>query len=95
MKVVINVCYGGFSVSRAVYEAMGREWDGYGYDFIDSRTDPKLVEVIERLGNKANGSCANLHVVDIPDDATDWEISEYDGSEEILCVINGKIKHLW
>lgn len=96
MKVVINVCFGGFSVSKEVYERMGKEWDGYGYDYTYDRTNPDLIAVIEEIGSeRASGSCAELKIIDIPYNATDWEISEYDGSEEILCVVDGTIKHLW
>lgn len=31
MKYVLNKCYGGFSVSKEVYDKLGYEWDGYGY----------------------------------------------------------------
>lgn len=31
MKYVLNKCFGGFSVSREVYDKLGYEWDGYGY----------------------------------------------------------------
>lgn len=44
------------------------------------RTDVALLQVIEELGEKANGRCAALKVVDVPDDAQ-WEIDEYDGNE--------------
>lgn len=44
------------------------------------RDDPDLVAVVRELGKKADGDCASLHVVSIPDDV-DWEIEEYDGSE--------------
>lgn len=46
------------------------------------RNDPILVQVIEELGNKANGPCAKLSVVNIPDDV-EWEISDYDGIETV------------
>lgn len=46
------------------------------------RDDPDLVSVVEKLGEKANGSSASLRVVEIPDDV-DWIISEYDGLEHI------------
>lgn len=82
MKVVINKCYGGFSVSEAVYSYMGLEWDGYGYALNKDRTNPELVEAVEMLGGKANGEHAKLKVVEIPDDA-EWEIDEYDGLESI------------
>jgi hypothetical protein len=52
------------------------------YDFYDdtSRKDLDLVAVVEELGKKANGYCAELHIVEIPDDV-DWFIDEYDGME--------------
>lgn len=34
------------------------------------------------LGDKANGSCAKLQIVDIPN-GTDYTIEEYDGNEHI------------
>ncbi len=44
------------------------------------RNDPTLIEVVEELGIKANGSCSELKIVEIPDDMK-WEIEEYDGKE--------------
>ena len=46
------------------------------------RTDKELIKVIEELGCEANGSCAKLKVVEIPDDVN-WEIDDYDGNESI------------
>ncbi len=80
-KIVVNRCYGGFGLSEAAFEALGIPWDGYGYPEI-ARDDPKLVEVVERLGEAANGAHASLRVVEIPDDV-EWEIDEYDGVETI------------
>lgn len=34
-----------------------------------------------------------LEVVEIPEEATDWEIDEYDGQESITYVVDGKIYH--
>ena len=79
-KIVVNKCYGGFGLSTAAYKELQLEWDGFGYDFRDDRSNPKLVEVVEKLGKKASGSLANLKVVEIPDNA-EWEIEEYDGQE--------------
>lgn len=47
-----------------------------------SRDDPVLIEVIEELGDAANGEHAELAIVEIPDDV-EWEISEYDGREHV------------
>jgi len=52
------------------------------YDRDIDRADPILVRVVEKLGEKANNSCASLKIVEIPD-GVDWEIHEYDGSETI------------
>lgn len=138
MKVVINKCFGGFSLSRAAYERLielgvpvrkyieqerdpetrlykdqplndgevifDRELTARGEDSLndlyykyqeskmtsrywdcwtaESRAHPLVVQVIEELGAKANGACAKLAVIEIPD-GTDYEISEYDGNEHI------------
>lgn len=46
------------------------------------RNDPLLIRAVEELGDEANGECAKLTIVEIPDDV-DWEIDEYDGLEHI------------
>ena len=54
-----------------------------GNYFSDSdieRNDPALIEVVEELGEKADGTYSELRIVEIPDDIK-WEIDEYDGKE--------------
>jgi hypothetical protein len=135
MKLVINKCYGGFSLSHegvmlyaklsgiklfpyvrnrtsgsyiidAYDRWVGQTDDPFSIhymtkDFGDSykwedvkeegnsayfsdrdipRDDPNLVKVVEKLGEKANGRCASLAIVDIPDDV-EWDVEEYDGNE--------------
>lgn len=46
------------------------------------RTDPLLIECVETLGDDANGMCAELKIIEIPD-GIDYEITEYDGLESI------------
>ena len=46
------------------------------------REDPVLIEVVEELGDSANGSFAKLVIVDIPD-GMEYEIDEYDGIETL------------
>jgi len=82
MKVVKNSCYGGYSLSEEAYKYLDLPWDGYGDEFENHRENPRLVEVVETLGNKASGRCANLRIVEIPDDA-EWYIDEYDGWETV------------
>lgn len=84
MKVVVNRCFGGFGLSEEAYKELGLPWDRYGYAYNSEelRSDPKLVEVVERLGDRASGSCARLRVVEIPDGVS-WEIDDYDGRETV------------
>lgn len=83
MKIVINSCFGGFSLSKKAYEFLGLEWDDYGYAHIYNRTDPDLIRCIETLGSeRASGLCAELHVIEIPDDI-EYEIHNYDGIESV------------
>ena len=86
MKVVINTCYGGFSLSEEAYKELGLEWDDYGFIYTDNRIDrvrPELIKCVKKLGKKANGKHAQLEIVKIPDDVVDWHISECNGLEII------------
>ena len=79
MRIVLNKCYGGFSLSKKACKELGMsEDDCPGRDVL--RNDPKLIEIIEKLGKKADGDYAELRIVEIPDDV-EWEIEEYDGME--------------
>lgn len=90
MKIVINKCFGGFSLSDTAVKAL--HLDG-PYDYIE-RTDAKLVRLVEIDAEAMGGRCAKLSVVEIPDTATDWELDEYDGAESITYVVGGKIYHV-
>ena len=46
------------------------------------RDDHTLVRVVEELRTEANGHCAQLAVVSIPDDVQ-WEIAKIDGVEHV------------
>lgn len=49
----------------------------------ENRSDPDLIEVLERLGEKANGAHASIEIKEVPDGA-EFEITEYDGSEDVV-----------
>lgn len=87
MKIVINVCYGGFKAPDHIIKK-------YNYTEID-RTDEDLIKWVEENtddeGIAKTCSYSELMVVEIPDEATDYYISEYDGLEEVVCVIDGKL----
>jgi hypothetical protein len=54
--------------------------ENYFEDRVIPRNDPALIEVVEKLGEAANGFAANLKIVEIPEDV-DWCIEENDGRE--------------
>jgi len=82
MKIVINDCYGGFSLSDealAEYQKRtGEELTGLGRDI--PRDNPVLVSIVEQMGVDASGACAVLKVIEIPNEVN-WCIEEYDGCE--------------
>lgn len=83
MKIVINKCYGGFSLSDEALSLYNERTGAnitYGGREMD-RSNPDLIAVIEQLGlAKSSGSLAELEIIDIPDDI-EWDIEEYDGIE--------------
>lgn len=92
MKVVINVNFGGFSLPQEVADKLGcgiyggRIDENGDYTEIE-RTDPNLIKALEEYPSPIFPLC----IVEIPENATDWRIDEYDGAENIIAVINGKI----
>lgn len=88
MKIVINTCFGGFSLPKEFCE----KYNMRTYEDIE-RTDPRLVSFVESRG-RVKENCALLVVEEIPDNATDYMIVEYDGAEDLYCVIDGKIEEI-
>lgn len=80
MKIVINTCYGGFGLSDEACKLLNIKND---YKYIDyaKRGDPKLVEVVEKLGEKANGNYAKLKIEEVEGR---FKINYYDGIESII-----------
>lgn len=85
MKVIYNSCYGGFSFNKDFAKKMGID---YHDDSDEIRTNPAIIQAILN-GEDVSGNCSELCVAVIPNMATDWWIKEYDGAEEIYCVMKG------
>lgn len=51
-------------------------------DYNISRTDPVLIEVVKKLGKRANDNSAELVIISIPD-GCQYLIDDYDGMESI------------
>lgn len=82
MDIVVNRSWGGFHIPKEIADKRGLSI----YDDID-RTDEELVEYVRTHGS-------SLGVFSIPDEATDWDIRDYDGMETIIYVVNGKIYYI-
>jgi hypothetical protein len=90
-KVVLNHCFGGFSLSAEAKQMLF----GIAPDLFNSkgsfkrgehelRADPRLVSVVEQLGDRAGGEFSRLVVVEVPAHVESWNIKEHDGLESIL-----------
>ena len=88
MKMVINKCFGSFELSDEALDELGVDYWG---DDEDARKDSRLIELVEMNSEKASGYCAKLVVVEIPDEATDYYLDEFDGMEDIIYVLDGKL----
>ena len=90
MKVVINRRYGGFAIPEQYLEQLNLRSE---HSYIN-RTDPRLISIIEENGGtleRIKHGPTLLTIVEIPDEATDWEIYEYDGLETVIYVLDGKL----
>lgn len=76
-----NPLWGGPCIKGDTYSS-GESVD-HDYGHIDGikRSNPILVQVVEELGEKANGSCADLAIVDV---RPPYRIDEYDGRETVM-----------
>ena len=91
-KVVINIDYGGYSISNKAWKAIQDAHEPSEIQGDECRTSPALIDFIHKYGFKAaSGHYSNLAFALIPDDATDWRIEEYDGMETVWYVQNGKM----
>lgn len=94
MKLVLNKRFGGFSLSEEACKklfALGvKEFEDDYWEEID-RNNEHLIAIVEHDAESANGGCAELEIVEIPDSATDWRIDEYDGWETVTYVVDGKL----
>lgn len=86
MKIVYNVSHGGFLVPGDVRDQCGLDY----YADIE-RNDPRLVEFVEAHGGCYEEGCALLCVVEVPENTTDFLVTECDGEESVYYVVDGKI----
>tara|TARA_Y100000593_G_scaffold77150_1_gene142749 strand:+ start:503 stop:850 length:348 start_codon:yes stop_codon:yes gene_type:complete len=80
-KIVINCCFGGFTLSKIgkiMYKTLSdREFD----DLETVRHDQFLVKTVEQLGDSASGRHSALEVVEVK--GSIYRVTEHDGYESI------------
>lgn len=83
MKIVVNANFGGYGcdVSEQYEDLVDR--------YENDRTNPELVTFVENHPD----DCGDLAIMTIPDNATDWDIEDYDGNETLIYVVDGKIHY--
>lgn len=86
-KVIINTCFGGYSLSEKVVlkfnKESGTNMSASEASYKIPRDNDLLIRIIEEVGvADAGGLCAELKIIEIPDDI-EFVISEYDGIETL------------
>lgn len=76
-KIILNQCFGGFTLSEAQQKLMGASSP---YEDVD-RLAPELITSVE--AGDTGGEYAKLVVIEIPDEAH-YDIVEYNGYENIF-----------
>lgn len=89
MKIVLNRCYGRYSLSNEACKKLNVDSK---FSFDTDRMNERLVAVVEENHDLASGLHSDLRVIEFPDEATDYFIDSYDGFETLLYVLNGKIR---
>ena len=89
MQVVINNSYSNFAISADAISLIQKKIKNpkaksqiNAYAFDNDRSNPLLVEAVQKLGAKANGLYTTLKIVEIPDDV-EWRVDAVNGKEVI------------
>lgn len=91
MKIAINnESYSVFDLSDEAWEYIGLKRSEHSDSDIDTpefRTNPKLIECIEVLGDRVNYPSGwvetDISIIEIPDEVKQWHIAEYEGKEYV------------
>lgn len=79
-SIVINTCYGGYGFSKEARDLFLKFDITHPEDL--PRHDPRVIHVVETLGENANGNYSCLKIVTI--EGFKYRIEEYDGTESIV-----------
>lgn len=85
-ELVIHRAYGLFHVPAELQTVFN--CSRYPQEEVDLREDPRFIDWVL---NSPNAS--GFDVAYIPNEATDYEILEYDGAERIIMCVDGKLTY--
>lgn len=83
MKIVVNGDFGGYGCD------VSNEFEELVDNYANDRVNSELVNFVENNPD----DCGDLTIVEIPDNATDFDIMDYDGMETLIYVVDGKIHY--
>lgn len=86
MEIILNSSYGGFMVTQEIADMFHTNV----YD-TSLRENKELINIIKNGKQDVSGSFSKLEVFEIPDEVTDYTITDYDGIENIIYVQDGKL----
>lgn len=86
MKVVLNNAFTEFGVGMG---ENGKHFLQRPYWHKEERIKQDLIEFVENNPY----DCGDLAIATIPDEATDWEIRNHIGFEEVVYVLDGKMHY--
>jgi len=87
-KILVNLNFGGFELKDEYFVDFMKRTQGLD----DIREDEKLIALVEQ-GFDIGDERSDIGIAEIPDNATDYVIEEYNGKETVLYVVNGKIRY--
>lgn len=70
---------------------INRTWGGISNEAAENRTNPDFIKSVEDGTHQSEDSFELLQVVEIPDNASDWAIYDYDGMEHVIFVLDGRL----
>lgn len=92
-KLLIDIYGGGFKIKGPLLEYAMTNNINFNTFGNSNRDDPVAIDIVEKYGSfECSDKHSKIKVVEIPDNASDYMISDnYNGREEVIYVLDGKI----
>lgn len=95
MKVILSMGSAGFRLSDAVMQKLGITRSYWLANRKQYRTDSRIISMLEEFGAEFVGAPnADLEIVDIPDEATEWHVGA-DHPENVAYVVGTVVQYAY